>query len=72
MTERLNTTVTTLEVTARTVQQHDVVTIGGQCFEVLNLIELPGAAKALRFTTGEVLTMHSKTRLSVARTVGRW
>ncbi|MEV0527070.1 hypothetical protein AB0I66_26920 [Streptomyces sp. NPDC050439] len=66
-----NITVTTLEVTSQTIQQHDVVDIGGQRFEVLNMFELHGQAKGLRFTTGEVLTIHSKTRLSVTRAVRR-
>lgn len=62
----------TLDVTARTIQAGDVVEIGGQPFEVLNLIEHPRQGKAVRFTTGEVLTIHSKTRLTVTRTVRKW
>ncbi|UFQ16869.1 MULTISPECIES: hypothetical protein [Streptomyces] len=62
----------TVEVTARTILPGDVLNIGGQAFEVLNLIELPAQGKALRFTTGEVLNMHFKTRLTVFRTARRW
>jgi len=65
-------TTATVDVTARTIQAGDVVNVGGQEFEVLNLIEHPGQGKALRFTTGEVLTMHSKTRLTVNRAVRKW
>jgi len=57
-----------MNVTSQTIQQGDVLTIGGRAFEVLNLIQLPGGAKALRFTTGEVLNIHSMTQLSVVRT----
>ncbi len=62
----------TVEVTARTILPGDVLNIGGQAFEVLNLIELPAQGKALRFTTGEVLNMHFKTRLTVFRAARRW
>jgi hypothetical protein len=64
--------IVTVDVTARTIQVGDVVNLGGQAFEVLNLIEHPGQGKALRFTSGEVLTMHSKTRLAVNRAVRKW
>ncbi|MGX1975464.1 hypothetical protein [Streptomyces kronopolitis] len=62
----------TIEVTSGTIRPGDVLNIGGQAFQVLNLIELPAQGKALRFTTGEVLNMHSKTRLTVVRAARRW
>ncbi|MFL4905581.1 hypothetical protein ACJ6WF_21025 [Streptomyces sp. MMS24-I2-30] len=61
-----------IEVTSRTIRPGDVLHMGGQAFQVLNLIELPAQGKALRFTTGEVLNMHFKTRLTVVRTARRW
>ncbi|WP_329148440.1 hypothetical protein OIU91_20290 [Streptomyces sp. NBC_01456] len=62
----------TTEVTSGTIRPGDVLHIGGQAFQVLNLIELHAQDKALRFTTGEVLNMHSKTRLTVVRAARRW
>lgn len=64
--------VSTIDVTSRTLQPGDVLTICGHPYEVLNLIELPCQGKALRFTTGEVLSVHSRTRLSVQRAVREW
>ncbi|MFJ9480007.1 hypothetical protein ACIRRI_34220 [Streptomyces mirabilis] len=62
--------VTVVEITSQTVQLHDVITIGGQAFEISDLI-LPGRAKRLRFGTGETFTMHANTTLSATRAAGR-
>ncbi len=64
--------VVAIDVTARTILAGDIVHVGGQALEVLNLIEHPGQGKAVRFSTGEVLTMHSKTQLTVTRAVRKW
>ncbi|MFI5704061.1 hypothetical protein ACIA78_28955 [Streptomyces xanthochromogenes] len=61
-----------MEATARTIQVHDVITIGGMAFEVTNLSDLPYGAKQLRFASGESMTMHAKTRLPVTRAVRKW
>ncbi|MFE4856103.1 hypothetical protein [Streptomyces sp. NPDC056670] len=72
MTPRNGMTVIPVEVTARTIQLHDVVTIGGMAFEVTNLSDLPHGAKQLRFASGESTTLHAKTRLPVTRAVRKW
>lgn len=58
--------------TASTIRERDLVLIGGELFEVLNLIPLPGGGRGLRFSSGEMLTIHSRTRLFVCRPVIEW
>lgn len=60
-----------IEVGPNDVQCEDMITIGGRPIVVVELIQLPGGAKQLRFESGELLTIHSKTFLSVMRMVER-
>ncbi|MFC7221322.1 hypothetical protein ACFQLX_24625 [Streptomyces polyrhachis] len=61
-----------VDVNWRTIQAGDVLIICGQPFEVLNLIDLSGRGRALRFTSGKVLNINSYTRLTVTRAVRKW
>ncbi|MFJ7985650.1 hypothetical protein [Streptomyces sp. NPDC096351] len=56
-----------VEITSANVQRGDVIQIGGQPCRVADLIQLPGGAKRLLFESGELLTMHSRTRLIALR-----
>lgn len=56
-----------IEVTSATVQRGDVIQIGGQPCRVANLVQLPGGAKQLLFESGELMTMHARTRLIALR-----
>lgn len=56
-----------VEITASSVQCGDVIQIGGQSCCVTDLLQLPGGAKRLWFESGELLTMHSRTRLVALR-----
>ncbi|MEU3074566.1 hypothetical protein [Streptomyces laurentii] len=56
-----------IEITSATVQRGDVLQIGGQLCRVADLVQLPGGAKQLHFESGELLTMHSRTRLIALR-----
>ncbi|MFG2356078.1 hypothetical protein [Streptomyces sp. NPDC048521] len=59
--------VSTVEVTATTVQRGDVIQLGGRACRVMDLIQLPQGAKRLLFESGELLTMHTRTRLAAVR-----
>ncbi|MEU8784278.1 hypothetical protein [Streptomyces sp. NPDC048637] len=61
-----------VEVTSDSVQRGDVIQIGGRSCRVTDLLQLPGGAKRLRFESGELLTMHSRTRLAAVRMLSRW
>ncbi|WP_328318005.1 hypothetical protein [Streptomyces sp. NBC_00388] len=61
-----------VEITSASVQRGDVIQIGGQPCRVADIFQLPGFAKRLRFESGELLTMHSRTRLVALRMSGRW
>ncbi|MEU7018672.1 hypothetical protein [Streptomyces sp. NPDC046385] len=56
-----------IEITSANVQIGDVIQIGGQPHHVVDLTQLPGGAKQLRFDSGELLTMHARTRLTALR-----
>ncbi|MFJ6422163.1 hypothetical protein [Streptomyces hydrogenans] len=56
-----------VEITSANVQRGDVIQIGGRPCRVADLIQLPGGAKRLLFESGELLTMHSRTRLIALR-----
>ncbi|MFF3359510.1 hypothetical protein ACFYWN_44705 [Streptomyces sp. NPDC002917] len=56
-----------VEVSSATVQLGDVIQVGGQPCRVSDLFQLPGGAKRLLFESGELLTMHSRTRLIALR-----
>ncbi|MEV5382218.1 hypothetical protein [Streptomyces sp. NPDC052721] len=59
--------VSTVEVTATTVQRGDVIQLGGRACRVMDLFQLPQGAKRLLFESGELLTIHTRTRLAVVR-----
>ncbi|MEV4341671.1 hypothetical protein [Streptomyces sp. NPDC049590] len=59
--------VSTVEVTATTVQRGDVIQLGGRACRVMDLFELPQGAKRLLFESGELLTIHARTRLATVR-----
>ncbi|MFF8727246.1 hypothetical protein ACF073_12250 [Streptomyces sp. NPDC015171] len=59
--------VSTVEVTAATVQRGDVIQLGGTACRVMDLIQLPQGAKRLLFESGELLTIHTRTRLAAVR-----
>ncbi|MFI7090886.1 hypothetical protein [Streptomyces lydicus] len=61
-----------VEITSASVQRGDVIQIGGHPCRVTDLLQLPGGAKRLWFESGELLTMHSRTRLVALRTLRRW
>ncbi|MFE3073531.1 hypothetical protein [Streptomyces sp. NPDC059247] len=56
-----------IEITSSNVQIGDVILIGGQPHRVVDLSQLTGGAKQLRFESGELLTMHARTRLIALR-----
>jgi hypothetical protein len=64
--------VSSIEVTATTVQRGDIIQLGGQACRVRDLFQLPQGAKQLVFESGELLTIHTRTRLVVVRTLRRW
>ncbi|RSR98176.1 hypothetical protein EF913_29120 [Streptomyces sp. WAC04189] len=59
--------VSNIEVTANTVQRGDVIQLGGHAFRVKDLFQLPQGAKQLILESGELLTIHARTRLVVVR-----
>ncbi|MFF9309514.1 hypothetical protein ACF1BS_01220 [Streptomyces sp. NPDC014748] len=59
--------VSNVEVTAATVQRGDVIQLGGLPCRVADLFQLPQGAKQLLFESGELLTMHARTRLVAVR-----
>ncbi|MEU5085090.1 MULTISPECIES: hypothetical protein [Streptomyces] len=59
--------VSTVEVTATTVQRGDVIQLGSRACRVMDLFELPQGAKRLLFESGELLTIHARTRLAAVR-----
>ncbi|WP_327136845.1 hypothetical protein OG585_11380 [Streptomyces sp. NBC_01340] len=64
--------VASIEVTSTTVQRGDIIQLGGQAWRVRDLFQLPQGAKQLVFESGELLTIHTRTRLVVVRTLRRW
>ncbi|TXJ85514.1 hypothetical protein E2C11_04825 [Streptomyces lavendulae] len=63
--------VSNVEVTAATVQRGDVIQLGGLPCRVADLFQLPQGAKQLLFESGELLTMHARTRLVAVRMLRR-
>jgi hypothetical protein len=57
----------TVEITSATVQRGDVIQIGGLSCLVIDLHQLPGGGKRLLFDSGELLTLHPRTRLLAVR-----
>lgn len=56
-----------VEITTASVQRGDVIQVGGRQCRVTDIFQLPGAAKRLVFDSGELLTMHTGTRLIALR-----
>ncbi|MFF4860496.1 hypothetical protein ACFY3J_01925 [Streptomyces sp. NPDC001231] len=63
--------VSNIEVTATTVQRGDIIQLGGHACRVRDLFQLPQGAKQLLFESGELLTIHTRTRLVTARPLRR-
>nr|WP_202517585.1 hypothetical protein [Streptomyces sp. SID685] len=63
--------VSNVEVTAATVQRGDVIQLGGLPCRVADLFQLSQGAKQLLFESGELLTMHARTRLVAVRMLRR-
>lgn len=63
--------VSSVEVTAATVQRGDIIELGGQTCRVSDLFQLPQGAKQLVFESGELLAMHARTRLIALRLLRR-
>ncbi|MEU0689971.1 hypothetical protein [Streptomyces uncialis] len=61
-----------VEITSASVRRGDVIQIGGQPCRVADLFQLPSGAKRLHFETGELLTMHARTRLVALRMLRKW
>ncbi|MGW7386693.1 hypothetical protein [Streptomyces sp. NPDC054794] len=59
--------VSNVEITAATVQRGDVIQLGGRAYRVRDLFQLPQGAKQLLFDSGELLTIHARTRLAAVR-----
>ncbi|MFI6124749.1 hypothetical protein ACIBCU_34375 [Streptomyces sp. NPDC051064] len=60
-----------IEITAATVQCGDVIQLGGHACRVGDLFQLPRGAKQLVFESGELLTMHARTRFVAVRVLRR-
>ncbi|MFD9318221.1 hypothetical protein ACFWDQ_11025 [Streptomyces sp. NPDC060053] len=56
-----------IEITSTTVQRGDVIQVGGRACRVSNLFQLSQGSKQLLFESGELLTMHARTRLVAVR-----
>ncbi|MFF9600932.1 hypothetical protein ACF1GY_01470 [Streptomyces sp. NPDC014684] len=63
--------VSNVEITAATVQRGDVIQLGGRACRVSDLFQLPQGAKQLLFESGELLTIHARTRLAAVRVLRR-
>nr|WP_093492716.1 MULTISPECIES: hypothetical protein [unclassified Streptomyces] len=61
-----------VEVTSDSVQRGDVIQTGDRPCRVTDLHQFPGGAKCSRFESGELLTMHARTRLVAVRRLSRW
>ncbi|MFD3923182.1 MULTISPECIES: hypothetical protein [unclassified Streptomyces] len=60
-----------IEVTAATVQRGDIIQLGGHACRVRDLFQLPQGAKQLVFESGELLAIHTRTRLAAVRLLRR-
>ncbi|MEV5164024.1 hypothetical protein AB0K66_05280 [Streptomyces werraensis] len=54
-------------LSSASVQRGDIIQVGGQQCRVSDLFQLPGGAKRLVFDSGELLTIHTMTRLVALR-----
>ncbi|MFJ1736390.1 hypothetical protein [Streptomyces sp. NPDC088254] len=63
--------VANIEITSTTVQRGDIIQLGGRPCRVHDLFQLPGGAKQLVLDSGELLTIHTRTRLLAVRPLRR-
>ncbi|TXS16804.1 hypothetical protein EAO68_02535 [Streptomyces sp. wa22] len=56
-----------VEITSASVRCGDVIQVGGCPCRVVDLIQLTGGAKRLRFASGESLTMHARSQFVALR-----
>ncbi|TXJ85255.1 hypothetical protein E2C11_04990 [Streptomyces lavendulae] len=66
-----STVVSNVEITAASVQRGDIIQLGGQPWRVADLFQLPQGAKQIVFESGELLTVHARTRLAAVRVLRR-
>ncbi|MGQ4360090.1 hypothetical protein [Streptomyces sp. SAS_272] len=73
MRERVpvGTLASNVEVTAATVQRGDIIQLGGRACRVQDLFQLSQGAKQILFDSGELLTIHARTRLAAVRMMRR-
>lgn len=57
-----------VDITATTVRRGDVLQIGGRPCLVVDLFHLHGGGKRLRLDSGELLTLHARSRFDGLRT----
>lgn len=67
----VGTLASNVEVTAATVQRGDIIQLGGRACRVQDLFQLPQGAKQILFDSGELLTIHTRTRLAAVRMMRR-
>jgi hypothetical protein len=60
-----------VEVTAATVRRGDIIQLGGRACRVQDLFQLSQGAKQILFDSGELLTIHTRTRLVAVRILRR-
>lgn len=61
-----------VEITSANVRPGDGIQIGGQPCRFADLFQLPSGAARLRFESGELLTMHARTKLVALRMLRKW
>lgn len=61
-----------IEITSADVRRGDVIQVGGRPCRVADLVQLHAGAKRLLFESGEVLTMHARSRLTALRLTRKW
>ncbi|MFJ7205260.1 hypothetical protein ACIQWR_17160 [Streptomyces sp. NPDC098789] len=61
-----------IEITSADVRRGDVIQVGGRPCRVADLVQLRAGAKRLQFESGEVLTMHARSRLTALRLTRKW
>ncbi|MFE9848355.1 hypothetical protein ACFYPN_05995 [Streptomyces sp. NPDC005576] len=60
-----------VDITSTTVLCGDIIQVGGRACRVTNLLQLPHGAKQLLLDSGELLTMHPRTRFVAVRMMRR-
>ncbi|MFC7863453.1 hypothetical protein ACFU5B_06520 [Streptomyces murinus] len=66
-----STVVSNVEVTAASVQRKNILQLGGQPCRMADLFQLPQGTKQIVFESGELLTVHARTRLAAVRVLRR-